>query len=124
MSDLPNAEPQHPACGCCQGETCFDSDQFYCEDCQLSFDAETFTASFLDERVAPCGVPCDNYWHQGHKIKQGLGFDCGTCKLPTGHMSMHWTGCQPQTLMQQMDNLYDPAYDRLDYEPSWAVRTT
>lgn len=100
MSDLPDAQPQHPACGVCQGETCFDGDQFYCEDCQLSFTADNLTASFLDDRAKPCGEPCVNAWHGDNKIRQGLGFDCGTCRLPTGHMSMHWTGCQSREAKQ------------------------
>lgn len=98
MSALPEASVQNPACGACHGETHFDGDNFYCEDCQLSFDCDDLSASFLDPEAEPCGYGCDNLWHDDHKIKQGVGFDCGICKLPTGHTSMHWTGCQSKSL--------------------------
>lgn len=96
MSVLPDAEAQCPACGCCGAETAPYGEYFACEDCDLSFDAETLTASFLNPEAEPCGVPCDNFWHGDHKIKQGTGYDCGACKLPAGHTSMHWTGCEPR----------------------------
>lgn len=99
MSGLPDAEAQSPACGCCHGETvAYDSDGFTCEDCQLWFDADDLSASFLDDRIDPCGAPCENFWHNDHKIQQGVGYDCGTCKLPTGHTSMHWTDCRTRQL--------------------------
>jgi hypothetical protein len=99
MSVLPDAVPQHPACGVCGSETSSDGgDYFYCEDCQLSFNSDDFSASFLDDQAKPCCAPCDNYWHGDDKIKPGTGYDCGSCKLPTGHTSLHWTGCQPKTL--------------------------
>lgn len=99
MSALPDAAQQNPACGCCGGETrAYEAEGFTCEDCQLRFDARDLSASFLDERTPPCEAPCDNSWHGDHKIKQGTGYDCGTCKLPAGHDSMHWTGCQPKQL--------------------------
>lgn len=96
MSALPNAVPQNPACGACGGETvCYDVDDIQCEDCELCFDPnDDLSASFLDPNAEPCGAACDNYWHGDNKIKAGMGFDCGTCKLPTGHTScVHWTGC-------------------------------
>jgi len=99
MNALPNAVPQHPACGCCGSEISSDGDTFWCEDCRLAFNRDAdFSASFLDDRDEPCGAPCDNYWHGDRKIKLGLGFDCGSCKLPTGHTSPHWTSCQPRRL--------------------------
>lgn len=55
-------------------------------------------ASFLDDRTAPCQAPCNNSWHDDHKISQRIGYDCETCKLPANHGSMHWTGCQPKQL--------------------------
>jgi hypothetical protein len=94
MSALPDAVQQHPACGACGGETNDYGDEFTCDDCQLSFDTYDLSASFLDPKVAPCGAPCENGWHGDHKIRQGLGFDCGTCQLPAGHKSQCWTGCQ------------------------------
>lgn len=94
MSALPDAEPQNPACGVCRGETrCPECDQFVCEDCGLAFDAMTMEAEFLDPDAEVCGAACDNYWHGDHKIGPGKGFECGTCQLPKGHTSMHWTGC-------------------------------
>lgn len=94
MSALPQAVPQDPACGACNGETYFDGDCYTCEDCQLCFDPnDDFDASFIDPDAEPCGVACDNGWHGDNKIKQGLGYDCGTCKLPARHKSFHWTGC-------------------------------
>ena len=99
LSELPDAVPQLPACGACGSETnCVERDYVYCEDCQLSFDADTFRASFLDPNAEPCGAACDNFWHGHDKIKPGMRFDCGTCLLPAGHNpAMHWTGCLPAT---------------------------
>ncbi len=91
---LPDAQPQEPSCGACASETYFDGDVFVCEDCQLVFDKDDFSASFLDESVEPCGTPCGNWWHGDNRIKPGIGYDCGTCHLPTGHAGMCWTGCQ------------------------------
>lgn len=98
MSALPDAVQQSPACGTCGSETTFDGDDFICEDCQLYFDPDDLSASFLDAEAEACGAPCDNGWHGDHKIQQGKGYDCGTCKLPTGHKNFHWTGCQSKTL--------------------------
>lgn len=94
MSELPFAVEQSPACGACNGETTFDGDDFVCEDCQLCFDPnDDLRASFLNPETEPCGDECDNSWHGANKIKPGLSYECGACKLPAGHMSMHWTGC-------------------------------
>ncbi len=103
MSALPDARPQNPACGCCNDETVAnDSNGFTCEDCRLWFDADDLSASFLDPSDEPCNAPCDNSWHGDNKIQPGFGYDCGTCKLPAGHASMHWTGCQ-QKLLQSAE---------------------
>lgn len=94
MSGLPDARPQNPSCGCCENETrSYDADGFTCEDCELWFDSN-LRASFLDPDAEPCNAPCENGWHGDNKIWPGFGFDCGTCKLPSGHTSMHWTGCE------------------------------
>lgn len=99
MSALPDAVHQSPSCGCCGGETvAYDTDGFTCEDCQLWFDARDLSASFLDSETAACEAPCENGWHGEHKIRQGVGYDCGTCKLPAGHDSQCWTGCQSKQL--------------------------
>ncbi|BBX30569.1 hypothetical protein GCM10009632_04860 [Mycolicibacterium alvei] len=99
MSELPSAVVQNPACGVCGCETTFDDGYFVCEDCQLRFDQPNFGASFLDPTVQPCGARCDNAWHGDHKIQPGAGYDCGACKLPTGHTSiLHWTGCLPRSI--------------------------
>lgn len=95
---LPDAVVQYPACGACGTETDYD-DGLFCEGCQLAFDSDTLAASYLDPNAAPCGVPCDNYWHGDHKIKQGRGFQCGTCQLPANHATTtHWTACKPVSL--------------------------
>lgn len=100
MSDLPRAVPQNPACGACGRELiCYDPDDYQCEDCELCFDPnDDFSASFLDPGAKPCGRECDNFWHGDHKITQGIGYECGTCPLPVGHTSLHWTGCQAKQL--------------------------
>lgn len=100
MSALPNAVPQNPACGACGIETRWHVLGYQCEECLLVFDDvnSDLAASFLNPDAEPCGVACDNYWHGDHKIKQGHGYDCGTCQLPSGHTSMHWTGCEPRAL--------------------------
>lgn len=98
MSGLPNASHQNPACGACGDETRYD-DGYFCEDCQLAFDTDTLEAAFLDPSAVACGQPCTNYWHGNHKIRQGYGYLCGTCELPTGHESMHWTGCRQVVLV-------------------------
>lgn len=94
MSELPSAVVQNPACGACGLETTFDGDRFVCEACQLGFARDDCRAFFLDPDIEPCGVPCDNRWHGDHLIKRGTGYDCNSCKLPAGHQSLHWTGCQ------------------------------
>jgi len=94
-SALPNAENQNPSCGCCIGETRFTDDAFECDDCLLTFDPLALTASFTDPETPVCGYECDNWWHGDHKIKRGQGYRCGTCALPAGHTSFHWTGCKP-----------------------------
>lgn len=93
MSALPAALVQNPACGACGDETiCYGGDDLQCESCELCFDPnDNFAASFLDPEAKPCGLPCDNYWHN----KPGQGFGCSPCGLPTGHTSPHWTGCEP-----------------------------
>lgn len=98
MSALPDAVVQNPACGACNGETSFEGEAFTCEDCRLYFHADNFSASFIDADAKPCGSPCDNGWHGDHKIRQGTGYDCGTCQLPAGHDSQCWTGCQSKQL--------------------------
>lgn len=92
--ELPDAQMQNPACGACGSETSDQGDEYVCEDCQLAFDHDDLDARFLNPDVEPCGRPCDNWWHGDNRIRSGLGFDCGTCHLPAGHVSMHWTGCQ------------------------------
>ncbi|SIC68010.1 Uncharacterised protein [Mycobacteroides abscessus subsp. abscessus] len=99
MSKLPDAVVQYPACGCCGSGTRFDENGFICEDCLLKFDLDWLSASFLDPRAEPCGAACDNSWHGDHRIRQGHGYNCGTCMLPAGHESMHWTGCQPKQVV-------------------------
>jgi hypothetical protein len=101
MSELPSALPQNPACGVCGKETvCYDVDDVQCEGCELCFDPnDDFAASFLDPDAEPCGAACDNSWHGDHMITRGQGYDCGTCRLPTGHTSpFHYTGCVPKRL--------------------------
>jgi hypothetical protein len=92
MSALPDAVVQTPACGACYDDTTWD-EGWVCEDCQLYFEEGSLTASFLDPEAEPCGRPCDNYWHGDNKVRLGLGFDCSPCKLPAGHTSLHWNGC-------------------------------
>lgn len=99
MSKLPDAVLQSPACGACGSETSHDGDHFYCEDCQLGFNTDDLSAFFLNPDTEPCGFSCDNYWHGNHIIQQGQGYDCGTCMLPAGHESMHWSGCQPKQVV-------------------------
>ena len=99
MSVLPDAVQQNPACGACGNETRWHrGGDWCCEDCQLYFRAGDLSAAFLDPDSEPCGNPCDNSWHGDHNIKPGLGFDCSPCKLPAGHISLHWTGCQSKQL--------------------------
>ena len=98
MGALPDAVVQSPACGACHGETYFEGNCHVCVDCRLRFDLEDLSASFLDDEDEPCGAPCDNSWHGDGKIREGIGYDCGACKLPADHESMHWTGCQSKTL--------------------------
>ncbi len=99
VSALPDAVQQNPACGACGSETHFDGDTFVCDDCQLCFEAIGLAASFVNPDTEPCAAPCDNYWHGDHLIEKGVGYDCGTCKLPTGHPSkFHWTGCESKPL--------------------------
>ena len=92
---LPNADHQYPACGCCGGDTTSYGDgEFYCEDCELGFDEATLTAHFRDPEAPVCGIECDNDWHKRPgAIYPGVSFDCRPCALPKGHTSMHWTGC-------------------------------
>lgn len=92
---LPDAEPLAPACGACGAETTWE-DQPICVDCQLMFDPVSLAAEFIDPDVPACGVICDNTWHGDHKIRPGTGYRCGTCQLPTGHDSEHWTDCEPR----------------------------
>ena len=91
---LPDAQPQSPSCGACHGETRFE-DQPICDECLLAFDPITLTAEFLDPEAISCSVPCDNPWHDDHKIRPGWGYHCHPCQLPNGHTSEHWTGCDP-----------------------------
>lgn len=98
MSALPDAVQQHPACGVCGVETDADGDDFVCRDCQLVFDHDDLSASFLNPETPACGAPCDNTWHGDNLITPGIGYDCGDCKLPSGHQSLHWTGCRSKTL--------------------------
>ena len=96
---LPNAVQQNPACGSCGGETDFDGDRFNCPECGLIYCLDDLSASFANPDTPACGAKCDNYWHGDHKIKAGHGFDCGTCRLPSGHAATsHWTGCRPKQL--------------------------
>lgn len=99
MSVLPDGEHQPPACGACCGDTRFDGDDFVCDDCQLVFTPDSLQASFLDPDAQTCGAKCDNYWHGDNEIQVGMGYRCGTCALPAGHESLHWTGCQSVTLV-------------------------
>lgn len=102
MSRLPSAVHQSPACGACGGDTRCDRGVFICEDCQLRFDPDDLGASFLDPKAETCGVQCSNYWHADHLIERGRGFDCGTCRLPSGHQShLHWTNCQPRPALTE-----------------------
>lgn len=93
---LPTCSVQYPSCGACHGETQYDGDSFYCEDCCLDYgDGEDSTeATFRDEEAEPCGNPCDNYFHGPHEICEGKGYDCRPCALPDGHTSPHWTNCE------------------------------
>lgn len=81
MGTLPDAVPQMPACGACGGETRSDGEHFYCEYCLLGFAPITLIAFFLDPNAETCGAPCDNSWHGDHRIRQGWGYDCGSCGL-------------------------------------------
>lgn len=94
---LPDAVQQTPACGACGSSVDWDGDEWYCEDCRLYFRADDLSASFIHPDAEVCGAACDNYWHGEGRIKQGWGYDCGTCRLPEDHTSMHWTGCQPRS---------------------------
>lgn len=91
---LPGAESSNPDCGACGSETDFDGDDFVCEGCGIYFSPTTMAASFLDEDAPACGAPCDNSWHRTDAIKPGMSFECRACPLPTGHSSLHWTGCE------------------------------
>lgn len=91
---LPDAVPRDPVCVACGSETYSDGEQFVCEDCQLVYDKYDFSASFTDPDAKVCGHPCDNTWHGDGKIEPGKRFDCGTCLLPSGHKSRHYTGCE------------------------------
>lgn len=94
MSELPAATQQNPACGACRGETRDEGDQFVCDDCQLAYDTILLEPSFIDPTAKVCGAPCDNSWHGDNKIRAGIGYRCGTCRLPEGHSPLHWTGCE------------------------------
>ena len=93
MTGLPDAVLRCPHCGACGAETTSEDGYFACYDCLLMFD-RAMEASFLDPDAEPCGEPCDNSWHKPGAIKQGYGFACHPCRLPKGHASEHWTGCE------------------------------
>ncbi len=100
MSGLPDAVDQPPACGACGGDTTYD-DGHVCYDCGLIFDVDDLSASFLDPDTPVCGAPCDNTWHHRRgAIWPNKAFRCHPCQLPTGHDSMHWTGCQVVTITE------------------------
>jgi hypothetical protein len=90
--NLPPAELQYPTCGACKAETSHDGDSFACYDCGLAFSEGDLTAQYINPDAKMCGSPCDNFWHRPGKIA-GMAFDCGTCQLPTGHASHHYTNC-------------------------------
>ena len=93
---LPTCRAQYPACGACGGETSYDGDSFYCDNCGLDYgDGAETTATYRDEDAEPCGHPCDNYLHGPDLIRPGLSHQCVPCSLPAGHASMHWHDCQP-----------------------------
>lgn len=98
---LPDAEVQFPSCGVCARETDYDGEVFTCDDCLLEFDRDTYTAAFRDPTAEACGKPCDNQWHADNRIKAGIGYHCGTCKLPAGHTSRYWTGCQQRAAVSR-----------------------
>lgn len=100
MSRMPRLRVQNPLCGACGVETRYDSDQFVCEDCLLSYGEgeENTLAEFLNEGDAACSKPCDNFWHGDHKINENAGYKCHPCGLPEGHTSMCWTNCLPINL--------------------------
>ena len=89
---LPSCAVQYPSCGACCGDTEFDGDGFYCDDCGLDYGNgdDGTEATFRDEEQSPCGEPCDNHWHG----KDQLDLTCTPCELPKGHTSMHWTDCK------------------------------
>lgn len=99
MSDmtLPVCHVQYPRCGACGTDTKYDGDVFVCWGCGLSYgDGEDCTvAEYFEEDAETCAVPCSNFWHGPHMIRQGGGYDCNPCALPHGHENMHWTNCQP-----------------------------
>jgi len=90
---LPAADWQTPSCGACGSDTEYD-DAFVCHSCGLQFDREDLSASYLDDEIEACGAACDNWWHGDDLIRPGRQYECGTCALPTGHTSDHWTNCQ------------------------------
>ena len=90
---LPAARRLPPACGACGVDTERDHESFVCESCGLRFDRTSLAASYLDQFARPCGQPCSNWWHGDDRIQQGVRFECGSCVLPAGHESGHWTGC-------------------------------
>lgn len=92
---LPHAEHQYPSCGACGGDTDRDGDDYYCDDCGLTFVGNDLTPEFRDPDDSVCGVPCGNTWHRPGALWKGTTFDCGTCELPKGHASpFHWTDCK------------------------------
>lgn len=99
---LPSAEHQPPSCGACGGDTDYDGDEYYCDDCDLGFDEQTLEASFRDPDAEVCGHPCDSKWHKDNAITVGQGFKCNSCQLPKGHDNgggwFHWTDCERITL--------------------------
>lgn len=92
---LPSAEIEYPTCGSCGGETSHDGDTFTCEDCGLYFDPTTLRPNYLDDRVAPCGVPCVEPLHSptSSALDDRVPWECTGCLLPAGHTSPHRTGC-------------------------------
>lgn len=95
---LPRADMQYPSCGSCGGETYHDADSFRCDDCRLAFDSNNLEAEYADEEDATCGAACANFWHDDNMIRSGWGYDCGTCILPAGHTSDHFTGCNAKEI--------------------------